>query len=64
MLFNVFLLQKGMTEQLPLLLFLVAVLTVSIKKVESEMVHKALALLVFAGSMISVIIERDAWVIK
>lgn len=64
MLFNVFLLQKGMTEQLPLLLFLVAVLTVSIKKVETEMVHNALAILVFAGSMISVIIERDAWVVK
>lgn len=63
-LFNVFLLKKSILEQVPLLLFLGAVLFISLKKIENEWVHKALSLLIFAGSMISVIIEKEVWVIK
>ncbi|TAD92233.1 MAG: hypothetical protein EAY75_03095 [Bacteroidetes bacterium] len=63
-LFNTFLLRQSLISQWPLALFLGAMLWISIKKPPSELLHKTVALVVTLAALFSVIVERNAWVIK
>jgi hypothetical protein len=63
-LFNLFLLQKNMLQQLHLILFFMVLMYVSIRKIENEAMHKAVAILISLASLLSVVLEKDVWVIK
>ncbi len=61
--FNLYFLNDSWWYQLPLALFLLAVLYIAFNKVENELVHKALALSLMIGSIASVIYAQEIWVI-
>ena len=61
--FNLYFLDDSWWYQLPLVLFGLVVLYIPIRKVENELVHKALALAMMIGSIASVVYARDIWVI-
>lgn len=63
-LFNVFLLKKGLAQQISLILFFITLMFVAVKKAEKEMIHQALALGVFIAAVLSVVIEKNVWVIR
>ncbi|MBC7935174.1 MAG: hypothetical protein H7Y86_07430 [Rhizobacter sp.] len=63
-LFNVFLLEKSWLQQLLLLVFFSLIMYISIRKVENELLHKWMAVLLGATSVLSVILEKNVWVIK
>lgn len=63
-LFNYWLLHESLAGQALLLVFFLTLLIVSIKKIYSPLVHRLIALAVFIGSLISVILEKDNWIIK
>jgi hypothetical protein len=63
-LFNVFLLQKSWLQQVLLLLFFCLIMYISLRKVENGLLHKWMAVLVGAASVLSVILEKNVWVIK
>ena len=63
-LFNVFLLQKSWLQQVLLLAFFSLIMYISVRKVENELLHKWMAVLVGAASVLSVILEKNVWVIK
>lgn len=62
--FNTWLLAESLLAQVPLLVFLAIVLYVSIKKISRPLVHQWIALAVCSAAVISVILEKDKWVIK
>ncbi len=62
--FNLLLLKNSLNEQIPLILFFTVMILFSVRKIENEILHKVLAIFVFAGSLSSVLIERNVWVIK
>jgi MFS family permease len=64
LLFNVFLLNKNYIEQLPLVMLFIAMLLISYKKINSEMVHKIVAITIGMGALISVIVAQKDWLIK
>lgn len=61
--FNLYFLNDSWWYQLPLALFFFAVMYISFKKIENELVHKALALALMIGSIASVVYAKDVWVI-
>lgn len=64
LLFNVFLLNKNYIEQLPVVMLFIAMLLISYKKINSEMVHQIVAITIGMGALISVIVAQKDWVIK
>jgi hypothetical protein len=63
-LFNVFLLEKPWLQQAVLFAFLGLIMYISVRKVGNELLHKWIAVLVGAASILSVILEKNIWVIK
>jgi len=63
-LFNLFLLNKTLLQQIHLIAFLITLLYVSLKKINLEIIHKAIALVISIASLLSIILEKDVWVIK
>ncbi len=63
-LFNVFLLEKAWRQQIVLLIFFSLIMYISVRKMEDELLHKWIAVLVGAASVLSVILEKSVWVIK
>ncbi len=63
-LFNVFLLGKSWLQQAALFVFFGSIMYISVRKVENELLHKWIAVLVGAASVLSVILEKSVWVIK
>ncbi len=63
-LFNVFLLEKSWVQQVILLSFFALIMYISIRKVENELLHKWIAVLVGVASVLSVLFEKNVWVIK
>jgi len=62
--FNYYFLHVTALQQVPLFLFLAAMIYLPIKKVDNELIHKILAVAIVALSLVSVVIEKDFWVIK
>jgi hypothetical protein len=63
-LFNYFFLKESPIQQIPLLIFLGIVLYTVIKKVENELLHKAIAITIILASLVSVVLEENVWIIK
>ncbi len=63
-LFNIFFLSGTILEQVPLILFLGIIVTISLKKYNNELIHKILALSILASSIFSVFLEQNVWIIK
>ena len=62
--FNVYLLHAAWTEQLFLFLFMMILLLMIIFRNMPPIQHKVLALLIMVGTIISIILEKDVWVVK
>jgi hypothetical protein len=62
--FNMIFLAKGWGQQAPLMLFLGIVSYLSFKKVQDEVIHKALALILLLAVVWSVILEDNVWIIN
>jgi hypothetical protein len=63
-LFNMFFLKASILEQIPLLLFLAVTATISAKKVQAENIHKLFAITILASFLLSVVLEKNVWVIR
>lgn len=63
-LFNIILLKKPLEHQILLLLFFISTMWIAFKKLENDLLHKAIALIICSASVLSVILERNVWVIK
>jgi hypothetical protein len=63
-LFNIFFLKKAVLQQGLLILFLLVIIYCSIKKVNHELFHKAIAIAITLASLVSVITEENSWIIK
>jgi hypothetical protein len=63
-LFNIWLLHKPLAGQTHLVVFLAIMLYLVIKKNSNELLHQALAIVVFLAAIVSIIIEKDVWVIQ
>ena len=63
-LFNLFFLKKDLWQQTPLLLFFVVILSLVRKKTANELIHQALAIVLLAAAVLSVVLEEDVWIIK
>lgn len=63
-LFNYFFLRQRVFQQGPLIIFLSTMLYTALKKVENEMLHKAIAISIILASLVSVILEENVWIIK
>ena len=61
---NMFLLKKNITEELPIFIFLITLLSVIGFKITKPIVHQTLAILVLLGTLLSVILDYNQWVIK
>lgn len=63
-LFNVLLLQESFLHQVPQSLLLVAMIYFSLKKPRAEILHQSIAVIIAVATLISIIYERNAWVIQ
>ncbi|MEP7238209.1 MAG: hypothetical protein ABI685_10105 [Ferruginibacter sp.] len=63
-LFNLFILKINLLTQVPLILFLIAMLYATIKNYKNENFHKALAIAIISGSLLSIMLNENSWVIK
>ena len=63
-LFNIFFLDKGFLQQIPLMIFFLVIMFLFFKKTQHEVLHKILAILLLISAIFSVIIEKNMWVIK
>jgi hypothetical protein len=63
-LFNVFLLDSNLFKQSILVVFLILLMVISFFKLDKDFLHKILALTIILGSIVSVIVEKDNWIIK
>lgn len=63
-LFNIFLLKNNWTEQLIFFFFMVVLLSIAIKNIQPDFVHKIFALIVTISAILSIILEKNVWVIK
>ena len=63
-LFNLLILEINVLTQVPLFIFLMAILYASIKNYTNEIFHKALAIAIITGSILSIILNENSWVIK
>ncbi len=63
-LFNVFFLSANIIEQWPLLLFFGITIWLYYNKTQSEIIHKAFALIIAIAVILSVLLEQNVWIIK
>jgi MFS family permease len=63
-LFNYFFLNENLFQLIPLIIFLSVMLSTAFKKAENEILHKAIAITIILASLVSVVLEEDAWIIK
>ncbi|MEO8770217.1 MAG: hypothetical protein ABI402_09040 [Ferruginibacter sp.] len=63
-LFNLFILKINVLTQITLAIFLIAMIYASIKNYTNEIFHKALAIAIISGSLLSIILNENSWVIK
>jgi hypothetical protein len=63
-LFNMFFLSMVIFQQIPLIIFFVVTIFLSVKRVENELIHKILSIILLASVIFSVILEENFWVIK
>jgi hypothetical protein len=64
MLFNIYLLKRPIGEQGILILFLLLLAGFITRVFNSELMHRALAIIIVLATIISVILEKDNWVIR
>lgn len=64
LLFNYFFLEVSIWKQTPLLLFLATILYLPLRKINAEVPHKILAMAITLGALLSVILEKDVWVVN
>ncbi len=62
--FNIFFLNMGVFQQIPLILFFAVTSFLSLKRIENELIHKMLAFVLIVAVVFSVILEENFWVIK
>mgnify|MGYP000095946504 CR=1 FL=1 len=62
--FNCWLLGESLIAQLPILLFLLVLMYVSLRKIRQSLVHQVIACTICIAAVVSVIIENERWVIK
>jgi hypothetical protein len=62
--FNLYMLRRPLTEQLVQLGFFVVLLAFISGKLRQEFLHKILAVLVLLGAFVSILLEKDVWVIR
>jgi hypothetical protein len=62
--FNMLYLNMVILQQTPLILFLFTILFLSLKKIQNELIHKILSIVLLASVIFSIIIERNFWIIK
>jgi hypothetical protein len=62
--FNLYMLKRPLTEQFIQLVFFIVLLTFISGKLKQEYLHKILAMLVLLGAVVSILLEKDAWVIQ
>lgn len=63
-LFNIFLLSENLAGQAVLIAFLGVILYGSRVKPDQKYVHEAIAVLITVSAVVSIIIQKDVWVIK
>jgi hypothetical protein len=63
-LFNAFFLGKAIWQQAHLVLFLAVLLFLSLKRIQNEVAHKVLAIVMLSAAVLSIILEKDVWIIK
>ena len=63
-LFNILFLKASIVQQIPLLVFMAATATLSFKKITNEAIHKLFALIILMAVVLSVVLEKNVWVIK
>jgi hypothetical protein len=61
---NMYLLKKNITQELPIFIFLITLLSITGFKIKKPIVHLGLAVLILVGTLLSVILEHDQWIIK
>jgi hypothetical protein len=64
LLFNLLFLNKTFIQQIPLLIFLITMIFIAYYKIQHELTHKFLALIILLASILSIILEEDVWIIK
>jgi hypothetical protein len=64
LLFNVYLLNKSYSEQIAIFLLFLTMLFITFKKTAFDWMHQLLAFVIAIGTLVSVIIEQNDWVIK
>ncbi len=62
--FNMFYLKMVIFQQIPLIIFFVVTIFLSLKRVENELIHKILSLVLLASVIFSVVLEENFWIIK
>jgi hypothetical protein len=62
--FNIYLLHARWTEQILLFLFLFVLSWIVIGKVKNQTIHRSLALLLMLGMIISIILEKNVWIVQ
>lgn len=62
--FNMFFLKMVILQQIPLILFFVVTIFLTLKRVENELIHKILSIILLASVIFSVVLEKNFWVIK
>lgn len=63
-LFNIFFLNMIIFQQIPLIVFFGVTIFLSLRRVENELIHKILSLVLLASVIFSVVLEENFWVIK
>lgn len=63
-LFNYFFLMQDLLQQIPLITFFSVMLYTVLKKIENEILHKAIAITIISASLVSVVLEENVWIIK
>jgi hypothetical protein len=63
-LFNMIFLSMVIFQQIPLIIFFVVTIFLSLKRIENELIHKILSIILLASVIFSVILEENFWVIK
>lgn len=62
--FNIILLKRDFTEQALLILFLITMVVMAIKKPVSELLHGSVSILLLVATVLSILLEKNTWVIK
>jgi hypothetical protein len=63
-LFNIFLLDGSLAAQWHLVSFLIALIAIIITKPKKEWIHQYLAIAIAIGALLSILLERNNWIIS